>query len=248
MNVNILASGSGGNCIAVSSGSTTILIDVGIPKTEIEKRLLDTGIRPDMINAIFVTHAHNDHIQGLPLANKYHIPVYAGTGEWRNIKSVDGDLKKILGYGERAIIINNVVVGYFPVYHDAYEPLGYTMETLEEEKVSVCLDTGKVDNYMVDCMKNSNIYVIEANHDPDILMASEYPESVKERIMSERGHLSNQQAAEALSKLVRGNGEMVYLTHLSRTNNIPELAKMTVESALRRSGFTNGKDYFLEVV
>jgi phosphoribosyl 1,2-cyclic phosphodiesterase len=246
MEVHILASGSSGNCIAVRSGSSTILIDAGIPKTKIERRLLDAGIRPDEIAGIFITHAHADHIKGLPLAHKYHIPIYASEGEWKDIG--DGDEKD--GYAYDVMIAREsgiVSVKGFPVHHDAFEPMGYAIQS-EEGKVSICLDTGRVDRDMLEAMAGSDIYIIEANHDPDLVAVSDYPESVKERILSDRGHLSNQQAAEVLAKLVKGRGERIYLTHLSKSNNMPELALATVEAALRRKGFVNGKHYFLEAV
>ncbi|WP_163102277.1 MBL fold metallo-hydrolase [Peribacillus alkalitolerans] len=251
MKVDILASGSEGNCIALRSSGTTILIDAGIAKTKIDKRLLEVGIRPDDIEAIFVTHAHSDHVKGLPLANKYHIPVYASEGEWKSIKGVDEDLMNSIddkgtlfdyeGLSEWIDIVP------FKTHHDAFEPLGYIAQT-EKVKVSVCLDTGKVDSNMLESMQGSNIYIIESNHEPGMLEYSNYPNSVKARILSDIGHLSNEQTASVLSKLVHGIGENIYLTHLSSSNNMPELAKMTVIRALSKKGFKQNKHYFLEVV
>jgi phosphoribosyl 1,2-cyclic phosphodiesterase len=251
MEVHILASGSSGNCIAVRSGSTTILIDAGIPKTKIERRLLDAGIRPDKIDAIFITHAHKDHVKGLPLANKYRIPVYAGPGEWRDIRGVDEELRNVMKTIDTVLFVGpecgqEVTVDVFSTHHDAYDPLGYVIEG--DQRVSICLDTGHVDDEMLAAMEGSDIYIIEANHDPDLVAVSDYPESVKTRILSDRGHLSNQQAAEALAKLVQGRGERIYLTHLSESNNMPQLALTTVETAMRERGFLNGFDYFCEVV
>lgn len=257
MKVDILAGGSGGNCIAIQSGDTTILIDAGIPKAKIERRLLDVGIRPDKIAAIFITHAHKDHVQGLPLANKYQIPVYAGEGEWKDIQGVDDGLKCIIRrasglYEPFAFDMGEFGVFPFPVHHDAYEPLGYVIccpnEALDEPaKVSICLDTGHIDRDVLDAMSDSDIYIIEANHDRDMVEASDYPARVKERILSDRGHLSNEQAADALAKLVQGHGERIYLTHLSKTNNLPALAANTVRLAMRRKGYEEGKHYHLEV-
>jgi len=246
-----LASGSGGNCIAVRSGSTTILIDAGIPKTKIERRLLEVGIRPDEISGIFLTHAHKDHVQGLPLANKYRIPVYVSEGEWKDIHGVDDGLKCIVDkyqgiYEPLLFDMGEFGVHPFGTHHDAFESLGYTV--IGDETVSICLDTGHIDRDMLAAMKDSDIYIIEANHDPDLVAVSSYPDSVKARILSDIGHLSNQQAAEALAKLVRGRGERIYLTHLSKSNNMPELALATVEAALRRKGFVNGKHYHMEVI
>ncbi|TPE67998.1 MBL fold metallo-hydrolase [Halalkalibacterium halodurans] len=251
MKVNILASGSGGNCIALRSGDTTILVDAGIPKTKIEKRLLEVGIRPDEIKAIFITHAHKDHICGLPLANKYKIPVYASEGEWKEINSVDEDLFVNLGVHDGQLLGDDAFpvmeITSFDVHHDALEPKGYVLYD-GKTKVSICLDTGKVDEEMLEAMKGSNIYIIEANHDEDMVEASDYPRSVKARILSHIGHLSNLQTANALTKLVRGLGEKIYLTHLSTNNNLPALAEGTVKRALAEEGLKAGEDYEIEVI
>jgi len=251
MKINILASGSGGNCIALRNNETTVLIDAGIAKTKIEKRLLEAGIRPNTIKAIFITHAHKDHTKGLPLANKYHIPVYASEGEWKDISSVDKELTNILslegvlfdyeGFGEWIEIIP------FQTHHDAFEPYGYVVQT-EDMKVSICLDTGHIDSNMLEAMKDSNVYIIEANHDPKMVETSNYPDSVKSRILSDVGHLSNKQTAAALQKLVRGKGEKIYLAHLSSKNNMSSLAETTVVHALYKKGLKPGVDYEIEVV
>lgn len=248
MKVNILASGSGGNCIALRSGDTTILVDAGIAKTKIENRLLEVGIRPDEIKAIFVTHAHKDHICGLTLANKYKIPVYASEGEWQDIQNVDNDLRFVMDKGQFLKIDEETYIYPFDVHHDAYQPLGYCFLDREGIKCSICLDTGKVDERMLKAMEHSNIYIIEANHDEDMVEASDYPSSVKARILSHIGHLSNLQTANALTKIVRGLGEKIYLTHLSTNNNLPALAEGTVKRALASEGLKAGEDYEIEVI
>lgn len=246
MKVDILASGSKGNCIALTSNNSTILIDAGIAKTKIEKALLDVGILPQNIEAIFITHAHKDHTKGLPLANKYKIPVYAGSDEWKDIDVVDDELtKKIDAY--EVFCLNELTIIPFNVHHDAYDPKGYVVQT-QNKKISICLDTGKVDREMIEFMKNSDIYIIEANHEISMVEVSPYPDSVKARILSDVGHLSNEQTADALSQLVKGKGERIYLTHLSSTNNMPAIARMTVMRALRKKGLVAGKHYELEVI
>lgn len=245
MKVDILAGGSSGNCIAVRSSETTILIDAGIAKTKIEKRLLDVGIRPDSIEAIFVTHAHSDHIKGLPLANKYHIPVFAAKDEWKSITTVNESFIHYIDKDE-SIPWKDIEVRAFQVHHDAYDPRGYTIR-MGHKKVSICLDTGHVDQNMLEAMRDSEIYVIEANHEPALVEHSNYPNSVKARIVSDIGHLSNQQTAEALSKLVTGLGEKIYLTHLSGSNNMPELAKLSVMRKLREEGLKPDMDYEIKV-
>lgn len=247
MKVDILASGSGGNCISLRSAETTILVDVGIAKTKIEKRLLDVGIRPDSIKAILVTHAHGDHIKGLPLANKYKIPVFAAEDEWKSIQGVDNDLKRPIKAGGD-INIDDWYIESFKTHHDAYSPLGYVISDYEGHKCSVCLDTGHIDPEMLLAMEYSNIYIIEANHEPNMVEVSDYPPATKARILSYIGHLSNEQTAETLSKLVMGVGEQIYLTHLSSKNNMPALAEMTVKRALAKKGFKAGTHYKIEVV
>jgi phosphoribosyl 1,2-cyclic phosphodiesterase len=248
MEVNILASGSGGNCIALRSGGITILVDAGIAKTKIEKRLLDVGIRPTEIKAILVTHAHSDHVKGLPLANKYKIPVFASSGEWKTIKNVDFENQRIINVYEDFNFEKEFYISSFKTHHDAHDPLGFTVSDYQGNKCSICLDTGKVDDEMLEAMEFSNIYIIEANHEPNMVEVSDYPNSVKARIVSHIGHLSNEQTAEALSELIHGTKERIYLTHLSSKNNMPTLAEMTVKRALLRKGYKANKDYEIEVV
>lgn len=258
MKVNILASGSSGNCIALTIDDKTILIDAGIAKTKIEKALLDVGIKAIDVQAIFITHAHKDHTKGLPLANKYNIPVYAGEDEWKDIHGVDEELQLNLpdtgdDYNTGNILFDHEGFGDwfkvcpFNVHHDAYDPRGYTVIS-NDSKVSICLDTGYVDSTMIQAMKNSHLYIIEANHEPKMVERCERPPSVKARILSDNGHLSNQQVAEALSELLKGKGEQIYLVHLSNDNNFPGLAEMTVEKELLNRGLIKNKHYKLEVV
>lgn len=251
MKVDILASGSSGNCIAITAGEKTILIDAGIAKTKIEKALLNVGITPGNVEAIFITHSHGDHVKGLPIANKYNIPVYATEGEWKKIKTVDNDLKCLVfkennRYESHMFDMGEIAVIPFAVHHDAHEPVGYKV-LAGNKQISICLDTGIADDNMIEVMSDSDIYIIEANHEPRMVEVSKYPNSVKARILSHIGHLSNKQTADVLSRLVRGKGEQIYLVHLSSSNNLPGLAKMTVMRSLKNKGFIAGKHYEIEV-
>lgn len=252
MKVTILASGSAGNCIHLQSGNTGILIDAGVAKTKIEKRMIDAGINPASdIQAIFITHAHGDHVKGLPLANKYRIPVYATHGEWQGISKVDDDLRRTLETLHskyKMVELGGLHVYPFKIHHDAYEPVGYAIEDNQGNRCCVVFDTGHIDSEMLQMMEGS-IYIVEANYDEDMLRDGPYADYLKDRILSDdRGHLSNEQTAAALSKLVKGKGERIYLTHLSSTNNMPALAEAVCKAAMRRKGFEAGKHYQLEVV
>jgi phosphoribosyl 1,2-cyclic phosphodiesterase len=245
LDIKFLGTGSAGNAIVIQTGSTTIMIDCGIPKTQIEKRLLKHDVRPDSIDAIFLTHAHSDHVQGLPLAFKWGIPIFASEGTFKSLK-MDLSESDTLKHGQTTGI-KGVAVRAFHTHHNDYESLGYTISD-DFHKVSVCLDTGHVDAEMIEAMRGSTHYIIEANHDVDKVILSDYPEAVKARNLSDLGHLSNDQAAEALAQLVKGRGEKVYLCHLSKKCNTESLALHTVVLALAKKGFMSGIHYDVEVV
>lgn len=251
MKVTILATGSDGNCIHILSGSTGILIDAGKWKRDLEKRLNARHINPSTdIQAVLITHAHGDHIRGLTLANKYNYPVYATEGEWKGIAGVQDDLKRTLHrvHGRYEMVeFGDLHVYPFQVHHDAYEPVGYAVEDDVGNRACIVFDTGHIDEEMLSMMEGS-IYIVEANHDISMLTNGDYNEVLKTRILSDLGHLSNDQCAEALGKLIQGNGEQIYLTHLSKGNNDPIKAANTVKLKLFEKGFIAGKHYFLEVV
>ena len=252
MKVNIVASGSNGNCVHLQSAGTGILIDAGKWKRDIEKKLLEHGVNAATdIQAIFVTHAHGDHIRGLTLAKKYHIPVYATDGEWKKIGGVPTELQRTLETTHSKydpVDIGILQIHPFRVHHDALEPVAYAIEDDDENRACVVFDTGHIDDEMLNMM-DGNIFIVEANHDIDMLKDGPYDDYLKDRIASPHvGHLSNDQTAEALAKLMRGTGEQIYLTHLSTTNNLPALAAGTVKAMLGRMGFREGRHYTLEVI
>ncbi|TYA11103.1 MBL fold metallo-hydrolase [Paenibacillus faecis] len=253
MKVEILATGSNGNCIHLQSGSTGILIDAGKWKRDLEKRLLARGINAATdIQAVFITHSHGDHIRGLTLANKYRVQVWATEGEWKGISGVDEELRRVLETRWSKydpVQIGELTIHPFRTHHNTYEPVGYAIEDDSGARACVVFDTGHIDDEMLDMMEGSGIYIIEANHDSDMLLYGPYDDYLKERISDpHRGHLSNDQTAAALQKLIKGRGERIYLTHLSSNNNTPELASQAARLALFEKGLINKRDYYLEVV
>ncbi|WEK53290.1 MAG: MBL fold metallo-hydrolase [Candidatus Cohnella colombiensis] len=249
MIVKVLASSSKGNCVWIGNDEVSILIDVGLPKTKIEKIMLERDIDPTKIDAIFLTHDHIDHVKGIAIADKYKIPVYASEGTLKDIGRLDtGHVMKVGSIkGFDALRSTMMLVSPFAVHHDALEPFGYTIRTTDK-KATVLMDTGHVDEQMIEAMADSDIYVFECNHDRDMLVDGDYDDFTKSRILSDNGHLSNDQASEALTKLVTGKGEHIYLTHMSANNNLPALAEGTVKRALRAKGLQAGKHYQIEVV
>ena len=248
MEVKVLASGSKGNCVWIGNGEVSILIDAGLPKTKIEKIMLERDIDPSKIDGIFITHEHGDHVMGLSLADKYKIPVFASEGTLKAVDRIDsGKIMRVGNFhGFDALRLSYMIVSPFNVHHDAMEPFAFTVTT-RDKKATVLMDTGQVDEAMLEAMRYSDYYVFECNHDIDMLQDGDYDARTKARVLSDIGHLSNDAAAEALAKLVTGKGEHIWLTHMSSNNNLPALAEGTVKRALWAKGLLPGKHYSLEV-
>mgnify|MGYP000860838596 CR=1 FL=1 len=236
-----IASGSSGNCIYVGSDNTNLLVDAGISAKRIENGLNGIDIQPDTIQGILITHEHSDHISGLGiLVRKYQMPVYT-TYETacaiRRIKSL-GDLpEESFRYikPNEGFQINDISIEPFSTSHDAVNPVCYTMRS-EGHKVGIATDLGKYDDYIISNLTDSELLLVEANHDVNMLMAGRYPYYLKQRILGERGHLSNDTSADLISKLMNGKLQHILLAHLSKENNYEELAYETVCSELTLRG------------
>lgn len=236
-----IASGSSGNCIYVGSERTNLLVDAGISAKRIEHGLNRIDIRPDTIQGILVTHEHSDHVTGLGVfAKRYHIPIYA-TYEtvlaFRRIKSLSGISDELINYIEpdREFMINDISIEPFSISHDAANPVCYTMH-MDSGKVGIATDLGKYDDYVISKLNGSDLLFIEANYDINMLMVGSYPYFLKQRILGEKGHLSNDTCAELICKLIRKKNRHIILAHLSKENNYEELAYETVLCELSRLG------------
>ena len=229
MRICSIASGSSGNCIYVGSDTTHLLVDVGISgkKTEAGLKELDLSMRD--IDGIFITHEHADHIAGLGvLARKYEVPIYATGGTIEAIRKCSGvgEIPEELFQRVRAdekIIIKDIVCNPMKISHDAAEPVAYRISH-GREKIGIITDLGTYNDYTVECLRGMDALLLEANHDVNMLQVGPYPYYLKQRILGERGHLSNERAGQLLCDLLHDNLKAVMLGHLSKENNLPELA------------------------
>ena len=228
-----IASGSSGNCIYVGSDNAHVLVDAGISGKRITQGLNSLDLTGEDIDGILVTHEHSDHIQGLGvIARKYHIPIYATGGTvdaMSRMKSLgkmpDGIFREIRE--DEPFVIKDMTINPFTISHDAVQPVGYRLEC-GEQSVGIATDLGKYNDYIIGHLQNLDALLLEANHDIRMLQVGKYPYYLKQRILGDTGHLSNENAGRLLCRLLHDNLKAVFLGHLSRENNYEELAYETV--------------------
>ncbi|MGC2108606.1 MAG: MBL fold metallo-hydrolase [Candidatus Korobacteraceae bacterium] len=240
VSVTVLASGSKGNCTLVSSTGTRLLIDAGLSCRELLRRLLLCGEDPCRIDAVLVTHEHADHIAGIRvLARRLKIPVYITAPTYHAYQRCVRD-----SAGHRVVLerrehfcsgssfqIGDIAVTPFTIPHDAVDPVGFTFRC-DGVKVGICTDLGYMPASVRDHLRGCHMLIIESNHDLELLRGGPYPWSVKQRVMSRVGHLSNDALADFLTTDYDGGAEFLILAHLSEQNNHPEIARVTAERAL----------------
>lgn len=237
MKVITFASGSSGNCTLVQDGDTNILIDAGISMRRIRQALSRQGLRPEDLQGILVTHEHTDHISGLPMMVKHHgLPVFAPRTVanrilW-SVTGVDEYLHPIAT--EEPFSLGNLRITAFSTSHDTEQSVGYRIEG--SARLGYCTDTGCVTTGMQEYLPGCDAVVLEANHDVDMLRAGPYPWSLKRRVLSDRGHLSNDSCAAFACCLAESGMKKLVLAHLSRENNRPALAGETVCGLLETRG------------
>ncbi|MDR0394445.1 MAG: MBL fold metallo-hydrolase [Tannerella sp.] len=245
-----LASGSSGNCYYVGTPHFGILIDAGISVRQIKKILKDRGVEFEKIQAILVTHDHADHIKSVGcLGETLHIPVYttetvhAGIRRSRYVEEVLIRSRYVIEK-EVAFMIRDFRITAFEVPHDSSDNVGYSIEYGDRTFV-VVTDVGYITETVAKYACKANHLVLEANYDEEMLKSGSYPDFLKERVSSKSGHLSNRDAAEFLATHYTPDLKDVWLCHLSRDNNHPELAYKTVDLRLFQEGIKVGKDLSL---
>lgn len=229
-----IASGSSGNCIYAGTEHTHILVDAGISAKRIEQGLFEVGLKPSELSAICITHEHSDHVKGLGvLARKYEIPIYATEGTLREIRKI----KSLGEYPEELLtpvrpdvdfFVGDLTVKPFHIDHDAADPVAYRIQS-ETKAVAVATDLGHFNQYTIDHLLELDAVLIESNHDLRMLETGPYPYYLKRRIMGDFGHLSNENAGRLLDCILSDRLQHILLGHLSKENNLPELAYETVK-------------------
>ena len=236
--LTILGSGSGGNCAYLETGETRILIDAGFSGRQIRQRLAKIGRTPESLHGILITHEHTDHTQGLSaLGAKLQIPVYCNSFTQEAIEhQVGSKLQCRLFMTGATFEIGDISVETFPVPHDAQAPVGFLIRT-PGPKIGFLTDLGHATKLVVERVRCSNVLVLETNHDVRLLQDDpRRPWSVKQRILGRHGHLCNEAAADLAQEIVSAELQHLYLGHLSRDCNRPELALAAVGGRLQQLG------------
>lgn len=237
----VLGSGSGGNSAYIEAGKTRLLVDAGLSGRQIRERLASIGRTPETLSGVLLTHEHSDHVKGLKMiAAKLDIPVYCNRLTLEEIQEQTDCLfdAKVFQTGE-SFEVGEVMVESFSVPHDALDPAGFVVCT-EAGKIGFLTDLGHVTRLVMDRVKDAAVLVLETNYDQKMLQEdTKRPWSVKQRICSRHGHLSNDAAATALEAIVSNRLGHVYLAHLSRDCNSPERARQAVSRRLETIGATH---------
>lgn len=242
-----LYSGSSGNSIFVSSGSTKVLIDAGMPGKSIEQALNRIGETSANIDAIFVTHEHTDHTKGVGiLSRKHNIPVYANELTWNAMASTVGSIKEhnIKYIDSNYVSIKDLDILNFDIPHDAASPSGYSLHH-GDKKVCIATDLGHFSDKIKENLLDADVILLESNHDVEMLKFGPYPYTLKRRILSDVGHLSNEACGHAILDLINSKEKKIILGHLSQTNNYPELAYHTVLNILKENKVELNKEITL---
>ncbi|MFJ5771949.1 MBL fold metallo-hydrolase [Psychrobacillus sp. NPDC093180] len=244
MKFSVLASGSSGNAIYVENEEHSFLVDVGLSGKKMEQLFSEIDRDIKKLSGIFITHEHSDHIKGLGVvARKHGIPIYANEKTWLAMDSLIGNVavEQRFQFDMEAVkTFGSIDIQSFAVSHDAADPMFYIFHE-NGRKLVLITDTGYVSDRMKGHIKGADSFVFESNHDVSMLQMGRYPWSIKRRILSDVGHVSNEDAAVAMSEVVDIKNTHIYLSHLSKDNNMKDLARMSVAQTLESCGVIAGE-------
>lgn len=244
-----LFSSSSGNATYIGTKTNGILIDAGANAKQLQLALHDAGIPDSAVEAVFITHEHTDHISGLRvLCSRLGVPVFASQGTYQALETKGALAGQFFSYVQSgSVTAAGMLISPFHTSHDSAQSCGYVIETEDERKIAVCTDTGYITEETRDALKGADLVLLESNHEIRMLQNGPYPYVLKQRILSDTGHLSNESCASFAQELLKSGTTRFILGHLSRENNHPDLAYSATFSALSLIGAELGKDYTLEV-
>lgn len=248
MSISMLASGSSGNATYVETKGQRLLIDAGLSGKKIEQLFQQIDRKVSDLNAILVTHEHVDHVRGVGiLSRKYHLPVYANAATWKmldkSIGDIDPECRKIIE-PDQLVTFGDLDVLSYEVSHDAIQPQFYAFQQ-NGKQFAMLTDTGYVSDKLRRLLYNADAYLIECNHEVEMLRYGSRPWSTKQRILGDKGHLNNTDGALAMVDMIGDKTRHVYLGHLSRENNTKELALSTMSQILTQHDIAVQQDVSL---
>lgn len=244
-----LFSGSSGNSIYISSGGMHILVDIGVSAKRCEGALRAIGADPDSIDAVFLTHEHTDHVAGVRVfASRHQVPVYASPASLEEMRTVGSVNNRVEAHPIcAAMAFRDGWVEPFRLSHDSVDCLGYKFTMPDGRTIAVCTDTGYIPSGAKTALSGTDLIFLESNHEPAIVETGPYPYPLKKRILSDSGHLSNDACAAFAAELLQSGTTRFVLSHLSRENNMPSIARQATASALSLLGAKEDVDYRLWV-